>query len=84
MSRREARELLGLPADGFVVLMTGGAWGLGDIAQGVGALLKMEPPVHVVTVCGKNARARSGASVPPPPARGAAWLCTVTSPPCPN
>ncbi len=55
MSRGEAREFLGLPADGFVVLMTGGAWGLGDIAQGVEALLKMEPPVHVVTVCGKNA-----------------------------
>jgi diacylglycerol O-acyltransferase len=55
MRRGEARELLGLPDDGFVVLMTGGAWGLGDIAQGVEALLKMEPPVHVVTVCGKNA-----------------------------
>jgi len=55
ISRGEARELLGLPADGFVVLMTGGAWGLGDIAQGVEALLKMEPPVHVVSVCGKNA-----------------------------
>jgi diacylglycerol O-acyltransferase / wax synthase len=55
IGRGEARELLGLPADGFVVLMTGGAWGLGDIAQGVEALLKMEPRVHVVTVCGRNA-----------------------------
>ena len=36
------------------MLMTGGV-GLGDIAPGVQALLKMEPPVHVVTVCGKNA-----------------------------
>ncbi len=36
--------------------MTGGAWGLGDIAPGVEALVKLEPPVHVVAVCGKNAR----------------------------
>jgi UDP-N-acetylglucosamine:LPS N-acetylglucosamine transferase len=35
--------------------MTGGAWGLGDIASGVAALMKLEPPVHVVAVCGKNA-----------------------------
>jgi diacylglycerol O-acyltransferase / wax synthase len=55
IGRNEARELLGLTADAFVVLMTGGAWGLGDIAQGVEALLKMDPPVHVVTVCGRNA-----------------------------
>jgi UDP-N-acetylglucosamine:LPS N-acetylglucosamine transferase len=55
MSRSEAREFLGLHTDAFVVLMTGGAWGLGDIAPGVEALLKMEPPVHVVAVCGKNA-----------------------------
>ncbi len=54
MSRAEAREFLGLNSDAFVVLMTGGAWGLGDIAPGVEALLKMEPPVHVVAVCGKN------------------------------
>jgi diacylglycerol O-acyltransferase len=54
-SRGEARELLGLPPEEFVVLMTGGAWGIGDIAPGVEALLKMEPPVHVVAVCGKNA-----------------------------
>jgi diacylglycerol O-acyltransferase len=54
MSRAEAREFLELPSDAFVVLMTGGAWGLGDIAPGVEALLKMEPPVHVVAVCGKN------------------------------
>jgi UDP-N-acetylglucosamine:LPS N-acetylglucosamine transferase len=55
MSRSAAREFLGLPPEGFVVLMTGGAWGIGDIAPGVEALLKMEPRVHVVAVCGKNA-----------------------------
>ncbi|MGP8205356.1 MAG: MGDG synthase family glycosyltransferase [Acidimicrobiales bacterium] len=55
LRREEARELLGLPPEDFVVLMTGGAWGLGDIAPGVEALVKLEPPVHAVAVCGKNA-----------------------------
>jgi diacylglycerol O-acyltransferase / wax synthase len=54
-SRAEARERLGFPADDFIVLLTGGAWGLGDIAPGAEALVKLEPPVHVVAVCGKNA-----------------------------
>jgi diacylglycerol O-acyltransferase / wax synthase len=53
--RTKARRALQLPTGEFVVLMTGGAWGLGDIEAGVGALVKMEPPVHVVAVCGKNA-----------------------------
>jgi diacylglycerol O-acyltransferase / wax synthase len=55
ISRAQARELLGFPADDFIVLLTGGAWGLGDIAPGAEALVKLEPPVHVVAVCGKNA-----------------------------
>jgi diacylglycerol O-acyltransferase / wax synthase len=54
-SRAQARERLGFPADDFIVLLTGGAWGLGDIAPGAEALVKLEPPVHVVAVCGKNA-----------------------------
>jgi len=55
MSRAQARGLLDLRDDEFVVLMTGGAWGLGDIAKGAKALVELEPPVHVVAVCGKNA-----------------------------
>jgi diacylglycerol O-acyltransferase / wax synthase len=54
ISRTDARRSLGLPMDEFVVLMTGGAWGVGDIAPGVGALVQLEPPVHVVAVCGRN------------------------------
>jgi diacylglycerol O-acyltransferase len=54
-TRAQAREMLGIPADAFLVLMTGGAWGLGDIAAGADALVKLEPPVHVAAVCGKNA-----------------------------
>jgi diacylglycerol O-acyltransferase / wax synthase len=55
LSRAKARELLGFSAEDFIVLLTGGAWGLGDIAPGAEALVKLEPPVHVVAVCGKNA-----------------------------
>ena len=55
MTRAEARLSLSIPEEDFVVLMTGGAWGLGDIAAGVAALVKLDPPVHVVAVCGKNA-----------------------------
>ena len=53
--RTEARRALELPVGEFVVLMTGGAWGLGDIEAGVDALVKTEPAVHVIAVCGKNA-----------------------------
>jgi diacylglycerol O-acyltransferase len=54
ISRDAAREMLGIPADDFVVLMTGGAWGVGGMGSGVEALVKLEPPVHVVAVCGRN------------------------------
>jgi diacylglycerol O-acyltransferase / wax synthase len=54
-SRAQARKMLGFAPDDFIVLLIGGAWGLGDIAPGAEALVKLEPPVHVVAVCGKNA-----------------------------
>jgi len=55
LGRAEARRSLGLADDEFVVLMTGGAWGIGGIAEGTRGLLGLGPPVHVVAVCGKNA-----------------------------
>jgi diacylglycerol O-acyltransferase / wax synthase len=54
-SQTEAREMLNIAPDEFVVLLTGGAWGLGGIGPGAQALVKLEPAVHVVAVCGKNA-----------------------------
>jgi UDP-N-acetylglucosamine:LPS N-acetylglucosamine transferase len=57
--KEDARRDLSLPADDFIVLMTGGAWGLGNIAAGVEALVRLSPPVHVVAVCGRNARLQS-------------------------
>jgi diacylglycerol O-acyltransferase len=53
--RAEARRALGLAQEDFYVLLTGGAWGLGDIGAGVEALVELSPPVHVLAVCGKNA-----------------------------
>lgn len=53
--RDEARSVLELPRDDFYVLVTGGAWGLGDIDAAVGALVELDPRVHVLAVCGKNA-----------------------------
>ena len=53
--RTEARRALGLPQEDFYVLVTGGAWGLGEINAGVEALVELAPPVHVLAVCGKNA-----------------------------
>jgi diacylglycerol O-acyltransferase len=53
--RAEARSVLELPQEDFYVLVTGGAWGLGDISAGVEALVELGPPVHVLAVCGKNA-----------------------------
>ena len=52
--RAKARASAGLPQEDFVVLVTGGAWGLGNLGEGVRALTAVEPAVHVVAVCGKN------------------------------
>jgi diacylglycerol O-acyltransferase / wax synthase len=56
LSRAKARAGLGLREDAFVVLMTGGAWGLGSLERGVRALVGLPPdsPVQVIAVCGKN------------------------------
>lgn len=56
LSRAKARAELGLAEGAFVVLMTGGAWGLGSLERGVRALVGLPPdsPVQVVVVCGKN------------------------------
>jgi diacylglycerol O-acyltransferase len=54
LSKAQARDRLGVPQQDFVVLISGGAWGLGHIDRGVKALLGVDPPVHVLAVCGKN------------------------------
>lgn len=54
LGKAEARRRLGLDPAAFVVLVTGGAWGLGGIDDSVKALVGNEPPIQLVAVCGKN------------------------------
>jgi diacylglycerol O-acyltransferase len=55
VSKADARRRLGLDDAGFVVLVTGGAWGLGGIDHAVEALVDAPSPVQLLAVCGKNA-----------------------------
>jgi UDP-N-acetylglucosamine:LPS N-acetylglucosamine transferase len=52
-----SRELLGLPREGRVVLVSGGGWGVGDLAGAV-AQLQSVPDTTVVCVAGRNEAAR--------------------------
>ena len=59
----EARRLLELPADGKIVLVSGGGWGVGDLTTAIDAALGLDVAL-VVALCGRNeelrARARGG------------------------
>lgn len=50
----DAREYLGLPRDGKVVLVSGGGWGVGDIAGAVAEALELDEVSAVVCLCGRN------------------------------
>jgi processive 1,2-diacylglycerol beta-glucosyltransferase len=50
----DAREALRLPADGKVVLVSGGGWGVGDIEGAVDEALRLEEVSQVVCLCGRN------------------------------
>ncbi|MHB8506995.1 MAG: glycosyltransferase, partial [Acidimicrobiales bacterium] len=50
----EERRRLGLDPRAFVVVVTGGAWGLGGIEEAVCSLSETEPPMQVLAVCGRN------------------------------
>lgn len=52
--QRLARKRLDLSPDGFVALVSTGAYGFGDVDSGVNALLAADPTVTVVVVCGRN------------------------------
>lgn len=55
VSKADARARSGIDAGSFVVLVTGGAWGLGGIDRAVEALVAAPTPVQLLAVCGKNA-----------------------------
>jgi nucleoside-diphosphate-sugar epimerase/UDP-N-acetylglucosamine:LPS N-acetylglucosamine transferase len=56
-SKLEARHRLALPDDGKVVVVSGGGWGIGDLAGAVRAALEVEASA-VVCLSGHSARAR--------------------------
>jgi UDP-N-acetylglucosamine:LPS N-acetylglucosamine transferase len=64
----EARAQLGLPPDGAVVVVSGGGWGVGDLAGAVDLVLARRG-ASAVAVCGRNdeLRARLTARYAPEP-----------------
>jgi UDP-N-acetylglucosamine:LPS N-acetylglucosamine transferase len=56
LDKEQARSLLGWDEGKFIVLVTGGAWGLGGIAEAVRALIDSDTDMQVVAVCGKSER----------------------------
>jgi UDP-glucose 4-epimerase len=56
-SKSEARRSLGLPDDGKVVVVSGGGWGIGDLAGAVSAALDADVSA-VVCLTGHSERAR--------------------------
>ncbi len=56
--RLALRRRLGVPDDGFLVLMTGGGEGTGGLGRRAIALLRRHADVHVAVLCGRNDRLR--------------------------
>ncbi len=57
-SRGEARRALGLPASGRVIAVSGGGWGVGDLAGATRAALEFEDAT-VMCLCGRNDKLRA-------------------------
>ena len=58
-TQADARVHLHLPADGKVVLVSGGGWGVGDLEGAVGAALTLDDVSCVVCLCGRNDELRA-------------------------
>jgi processive 1,2-diacylglycerol beta-glucosyltransferase len=58
-SQGDARRRLGLPAAGKVVLVSGGGWGVGDVAGASEQALLLGEVSAVVCLCGRNEGLRS-------------------------
>ncbi|HEX8976279.1 MAG TPA: NAD-dependent epimerase/dehydratase family protein [Solirubrobacteraceae bacterium] len=57
-SREEARRALGLPASGRVIAVSGGGWGVGDLAGATQTALEFEDAT-VLCLCGRNDKLRA-------------------------
>jgi processive 1,2-diacylglycerol beta-glucosyltransferase len=58
-SRADARSALGLPADGKVIAVSGGGWGVGDLVGATRAALQTQPDATVLCLCGRNDKLRA-------------------------
>jgi UDP-N-acetylglucosamine:LPS N-acetylglucosamine transferase len=50
----EARRTLGLPAEGAVVIVSGGGWGVGDMVGAIATALSVERVAAVIVLCGRQ------------------------------
>ena len=57
-SRADARRALGLPAEGLVIAVSGGGWGVGDLSGATRAALAV-PGATVLCLCGRNDKLRA-------------------------
>ena len=57
--RGEARAALGLPAQGTVVLVSGGGWGVGDLGSAIDTSLAQSGVDVVACLCGRNEELRA-------------------------
>jgi len=55
-----SRRSLGLPAAGKVVVVSGGGWGVGRVAEAMDVALGLHDVDLVVSLCGRNESLRSG------------------------
>jgi processive 1,2-diacylglycerol beta-glucosyltransferase len=64
VDQRAARAALDLPARGGIVIVSGGGWGVGDIAGAIATALSLPAVAAVVVLCGRSEplKARLGAS----------------------
>jgi UDP-glucose 4-epimerase len=58
-TKEEGRKALGLPNDGKLIVVSGGGWGVGDLAGAVQAALSTEPDATVLCLCGRNDELRA-------------------------
>jgi UDP-N-acetylglucosamine:LPS N-acetylglucosamine transferase len=59
LDEHAARGALALPAEGGVVLVSGGGWGVGDVAGAVETALTTPGVVRVLVLCGRSEALRS-------------------------
>jgi UDP-glucose 4-epimerase len=58
-SRADARRALGLMAEGKVIAVSGGGWGVGDLLGATRAALAAHPDATVLCLCGRNDKLRA-------------------------